>query len=961
MVSHSFGVFDLSRPNNFQRIRDCFRRLAAAVGDIRHLHLWSRVCLKNLGCWLLLSVQRMEGETQICQEAFVYAGYLCILRMLRMDRRGGTWKLLGSAICAHSKELITAWYIGFLTLILSSFLVYLVEKDVPEKDANGVEMKEEFETYADALWWGLITLATIGYGDKTPKTWEGRLIAATFSLVGVSFFALPAGILGSGLALKVQEQHRQKHFEKRRKPAAELIQAAWRYYATNPNRIDLVATWRFYESIVSFPFFSQKLGLLDRVRGTNTKGKLFTPLNVDAIEESPSKEPKNVGLNNKERFRTAFRMKAYAFWQSSEDAGTGDPMQEDRGDSNEFLMEDMIPTLKTVIRAVRILQFRLYKKKFKETLRPYDVKDVIEQYSAGHLDMLSRIKYLQTRVDMIFTPGPPSTPKHKKSQKGGAFSYPSQQSPRNDPYVAKASTVDTEDQSMMGKFVKVERQVHDMGKKLDFLVDMHMHHMEQLQVQECSDIFTGFLSGSWWQYDSKMPWVHPHVPAKLSIGCLCLLLIWNLAACLKGESKKEKKVAVLATAEVPAKSVDLTAINLTELVNGMLNTAFKGTKKFFSLLSITSYSSFAFHKVSVLIYNISNLKIVDPSKFPMRYCYCLNNMTNDLTDFTALLVDIIGNSTSYLTEIFKSTSILSVSQSNNSDCIYICVMTGQTGRNLSDFWEMIEKSPVINYTFSSNASADLDIDSILPSLMTLQDTGKAMDEPAEEMWTFKTTRMPAWAHTVPLKDEILATKFPTWPKTAGLKGSRFPSLQMLSWAQLDASKGHGTVGPYLTPGRSYPMSSQMQPTPTSGGPSRAPPTSAKEKQGMPRPQPFSTGMWTESAPLEITTATAGRESDLLSLVLSTPVYKPEVFPKLHTASTAEYGRPSKHKSRKVVGNDESKKNLRLKPGWRPEECATGAKKAGMNFLEQSVIKKDKEGQKNGLLKHVKAKMPCKHL
>uniref|UniRef100_A0A7M4FYE8 Potassium voltage-gated channel subfamily Q member 3 n=1 Tax=Crocodylus porosus TaxID=8502 RepID=A0A7M4FYE8_CROPO len=418
--------------------------------------------------------------------------FLQILRMLRMDRRGGTWKLLGSAICAHSKELITAWYIGFLTLILSSFLVYLVEKDVPEKDANGVEMKEEFETYADALWWGLITLATIGYGDKTPKTWEGRLIAATFSLIGVSFFALPAGILGSGLALKVQEQHRQKHFEKRRKPAAELIQAAWRYYATNPNRIDLVATWRFYESVVSFPFFrkeqldgtaSQKLGLLDRVRGTNTKGKLFTPLNVDAIEESPSKEPKNVGLNNKERFRTAFRMKAYAFWQSSEEAGTGDPMQEDRGDSNEFLMEDMIPTLKTVIRAVRILQFRLYKKKFKETLRPYDVKDVIEQYSAGHLDMLSRIKYLQTRVDMIFTPGPPSTPKHKKSQKGGAFSYPSQQSPRNDPYVAKASTVDTEDQSMMGKFVKVERQVHDMGKKLDFLVDMHMHHMEQLQVQ----------------------------------------------------------------------------------------------------------------------------------------------------------------------------------------------------------------------------------------------------------------------------------------------------------------------------------------------------------------------------------------------------------------------------------------------------------------------------------------------
>ncbi|XP_050795753.1 HERV-H LTR-associating protein 1 [Gopherus flavomarginatus] len=178
-----------------------------------------------------------------------------------------------------------------------------------------------------------------------------------------------------------------------------------------------------------------------------------------------------------------------------------------------------------------------------------------------------------------------------------------------------------------------------------------------------------------------------------------------MVAGMKGEKKKEKSVPVLATAELPAKSIDLTAINLTELVNGMLNTALKGTKKFFSLLSITSYSSFAFHKVSVAVYNISNLKNVDPSKFPMRYCYCLNNLTNDLTDFTALLVDIIGNSTSYLTEIFKSTSIVSVSQSNDSECIYICVMAGQTGRNMSDFWEMIEKSPVINYTFSSNMSA----------------------------------------------------------------------------------------------------------------------------------------------------------------------------------------------------------------------------------------------------------------
>eukprot|EP00069_Balaena_mysticetus_P010267 bmy_20613T0 len=124
-------------------------------------------------------------------------------------------------------------------------------------------------------------------------------------------------------------------------------------------------------------------------------------------------------------------------------------------------------------------------------------------------------------------------------------------------------------------------------------------------------------------------------------------------------------------------SVDLSALNLTELVNGMLIRALK----------------------------VSNLKTVDPAKFPTRYCYCLNNRTNDLSDFTALLVDIVGNSTSYLTEIFKSTSILSVSQANESDCIFICVMSGKSGRNLSDFWEMAEKSPVINYTFTSSMSA----------------------------------------------------------------------------------------------------------------------------------------------------------------------------------------------------------------------------------------------------------------
>ncbi|XP_077368149.1 potassium voltage-gated channel subfamily KQT member 3 [Festucalex cinctus] len=438
--------------------------------------------------------------------------FLQILRMLRMDRRGGTWKLLGSAIYAHSKELITAWYIGFLSLILASFLVYLVEKDdvsldaSDRDDASAQPKAQDFDTYADALWWGLITLTTIGYGDKTPKTWAGRLLAGTFALIGVSFFALPAGILGSGLALKVQEQHRQKHFEKRRHPAAGLIQSAWRYYSTNPIREDLIATWRFYETIISLPCFrkdhldvmaSQKMTLLERVRLPNARPAMAAvavaaaaaagrkmAANAEALEESPSKEAKPAGFSNRERFRTAFRMRAATLRQSSEDAAApaAEAVPEDRGFPADILLEEMIPTLKLAIRAVRIMTFLLNKKRFKETLRPYDVKDVIEQYSAGHLDMLCRIKYLQTRIDMILAPGAPLTPKQKKAVKP-PFNYTNSQSPRHESFLSKPSSMaEAEDQSMMGRFVRVERQVEDMEKKLDFLVDMHIQHSEHLQV-----------------------------------------------------------------------------------------------------------------------------------------------------------------------------------------------------------------------------------------------------------------------------------------------------------------------------------------------------------------------------------------------------------------------------------------------------------------------------------------------
>ncbi|XP_027704379.1 potassium voltage-gated channel subfamily KQT member 2 isoform X2 [Vombatus ursinus] len=448
--------------------------------------------------------------------------FLQILRMIRMDRRGGTWKLLGSVVYAHSKELVTAWYIGFLCLILASFLVYLAEKG--END--------HFDTYADALWWGLITLTTIGYGDKYPQTWNGRLLAATFTLIGVSFFALPAGILGSGFALKVQEQHRQKHFEKRRNPAAGLIQSAWRFYATNLSRTDLHSTWQYYERTVTVPMYSsqtqtygasrlipplnqlellrnlksksgltfrkepqpepspskskpckeslcgccsgnssQKVSLKDRVfsspRGVGAKGKSSpqaqtvrrSPSADQSIEDSPSKVPKSWSFGDRNRARQAFRIKGAASRQNSEEASLpGEDIVDDNKSCNcEFVTEDLTPGLKVSIRAVCVMRFLVSKRKFKESLRPYDVMDVIEQYSAGHLDMLSRIKNLQSRVDQIVGRGPAITDKDRTK--------------------GPAEAELPEDPSMMGRLGKVEKQVLSMEKKLDFLVNIYMQRM----------------------------------------------------------------------------------------------------------------------------------------------------------------------------------------------------------------------------------------------------------------------------------------------------------------------------------------------------------------------------------------------------------------------------------------------------------------------------------------------------
>uniref|UniRef100_UPI00358F469A potassium voltage-gated channel subfamily KQT member 4-like isoform X2 n=1 Tax=Myxine glutinosa TaxID=7769 RepID=UPI00358F469A len=345
--------------------------------------------------------------------------FLQILRMIRVDRRGDTWKLLGSVVYAHSKELITAWYIGFLVLVFSSFVVYLAEKECNQKD---------FASYADALWWG-------------------------------------TGILGSGFALKVQEQHRQKHFEKRRNPAAALIQAAWRIHATDPAKPHLKATWMFYYE--SIPLLSHKQGLKERFTSWNRVTLVAGGLAAlggggggggEAIEGemrsgeagSSTRHRMSKAPSLAERARVSLRFRT--IHRGSEEASLADDEAPGEDINTGPTLEEFKSMLKNIVRVMGVLVFLVAKKRFKETLRPYDVKDVIEQYSAGHLDMLSRVKNLQSRIDQILGVEVRTLGDKKKMV---------------------ADTESPPGASLLSRVVNVEREVHTIGKKLDLLLSIH--------------------------------------------------------------------------------------------------------------------------------------------------------------------------------------------------------------------------------------------------------------------------------------------------------------------------------------------------------------------------------------------------------------------------------------------------------------------------------------------------------
>ena len=121
-----------------------------------------------------------------------------LLRILKITRYSRALTTFEIVLYNERRALGSALLIVVVLLIVASTLLYSIEKDVQPEAMGSVPA---------AMWWAVITLTTVGYGDVSPVTPLGKVVAGVLAVLGIGMFAIPTAILGSGFAHELQKRN----------------------------------------------------------------------------------------------------------------------------------------------------------------------------------------------------------------------------------------------------------------------------------------------------------------------------------------------------------------------------------------------------------------------------------------------------------------------------------------------------------------------------------------------------------------------------------------------------------------------------------------------------------------------------------------------------------------------------------------------------------------------------------
>ena len=122
---------------------------------------------------------------------------LRLARILKIGRHSRSVRSLVRVVVSKQEELLVTLSIICFLLIIASSLMFFAEHDA---------QPEVFSSIPASMWWGVVTLTTVGYGDIYPVTTVGKLLGAGLACFGIGVFVLPAGIVASGFAKEVSEE-----------------------------------------------------------------------------------------------------------------------------------------------------------------------------------------------------------------------------------------------------------------------------------------------------------------------------------------------------------------------------------------------------------------------------------------------------------------------------------------------------------------------------------------------------------------------------------------------------------------------------------------------------------------------------------------------------------------------------------------------------------------------------------